>query len=348
MVEQLSNRPLFQRILGSEFEQLPEPIRSLHAVTTLTLAEGRCTVTRGGNVLARLLARLLSLPPDCRDGKIQLVMRRRDELEVWVRTIAGRRFVSTLRQSGPGQVTERIGPVDFDFALRPGATELAMSLRAVRVFGLSLPQRLWPRITARETVADGRFRFDIVTSLPGIGQIVAYSGTLAAIEDRAGAFAGRPVVLFDGICNLCNRSVNFLLRWDHEGGSGTQRCSPIPDVGFCGVTACPRATTTPSLCSMAIRCSASRRQSCTLLDAWAGHGASSAPSRWSLRRSVTGLTILSPATATGLWGRARVAGFQHPRSESGSSCDLLTGAAQQFPTECVTSVTRVFTASLNA
>ena len=218
MVEQLSNRPLFQRILGSEFEQLPEPIRSLHAVTTLTLAEGRCTVTRGGNVLARLLARLLSLPPDCRDGKIQLVMRRRGELEVWVRTIAGRRFVSTLRQSGPGQVTERIGPVDFDFALRPGATELAMSLRAVRVFGLSLPQRLWPRITARETVADGRFRFDIVTSLPGIGQIVAYSGTLAAIEDRAGAFAGRPVVLFDGICNLCNRSVNFLLRWDHEGG----------------------------------------------------------------------------------------------------------------------------------
>ena len=218
MVEQLSNRPLFQRILGSEFEQLPEPIRSLHAVTTLTLAEGRCTVTRGGNVLARLLARLLSLPPDCRDGKIQLVMRRRDELEVWVRTIAGRRFVSTLRQSGPGQVTERIGPVDFDFALRPGATELAMSLRAVRVFGWSLPQRLRPRITARETVADGRFRFDIVTSLPGIGPIVAYGGTLAAIEDRTGAVAGRPVVLFDGICNLCNRSVNFLLRWDREGG----------------------------------------------------------------------------------------------------------------------------------
>ncbi len=184
----------------------------------MTLAEGRCTVTRGGNVLARLLARLLSLPPECGDGKIQLVMRRRGELETWVRTIAGRRFVSTLRHSGPGQVTESMGPVDFDFALRPGATELAMSLRAVRVFGWSLPRRLCPRITARESVAEGRFRFDIVTSLPGIGPIVAYGGTLAAIEDRNRAVAGRPVVLFDGICNLCNGGVNFLLRWDHDGG----------------------------------------------------------------------------------------------------------------------------------
>lgn len=28
---------------------------------------------------------------------------------------------------------------------------------------------------------------------------------------------GRPIVLFDGICNFCNSGVNFLLRWDSRG-----------------------------------------------------------------------------------------------------------------------------------
>ena len=28
---------------------------------------------------------------------------------------------------------------------------------------------------------------------------------------------GRPIVLFDGICNFCNWGVNFLLRWDSRG-----------------------------------------------------------------------------------------------------------------------------------
>lgn len=208
---------LFQEVLGPAFEHLPEPIRTLHAVTSWTNAEGRCTVSGGRNVLARLAARLLSLPPQCRDEKIQVLIRRRHDHEVWTRIIAGKRFVSRLRASGQGRVTERIGPVDYDFELVPDATTLSMVLRAVRVLGISVPRRVWPQIAAEMSVAEGSYRFDIATSLPGIGPVVSYGGTLSTVEERTGIFPGRPVVLFDGICNFCNASINFLLRWDPDG-----------------------------------------------------------------------------------------------------------------------------------
>lgn len=35
--------------------------------------------------------------------------------------------------------------------------------------------------------------------------------------ERTSAVEGHPVVLFDGVCNLCNGSVQFILRHDPEG-----------------------------------------------------------------------------------------------------------------------------------
>ncbi len=208
---------LFQRVLGSEFKRLPEQIRSLHACATSTLAEGRCTVNRGSSFFARLAARLLSVPPQCRDEKIQVLIRPQGDHEIWTRVIAGQRFVSALRASGSRRVTETIGPAAFEFDLVSGRTGLTMVLQGVRVIGLPLPQPLWPGIAARQSVENGLYRFDIATSLPGIGPVVAYSGTLAAVEDGPRVVLGWPVVLFDGICNYCNRGVDFLLRWEPDG-----------------------------------------------------------------------------------------------------------------------------------
>ena len=175
--------PLFQRILGPAFERLPKPIRSLHAGAGWTLAEGRCSVCRGPSPFARAAARLLSLPPQARDEEIQVVIRAEGDDEVWTRIIAGQRFASTLHSSGPGRITERLGLLDFDFEMVSRGSELSMTLQSVRVLGLAVPSLLRPRIEARESVADGLFRFDIVASVPGVGQIVAYGGTLAVVEE---------------------------------------------------------------------------------------------------------------------------------------------------------------------
>ena len=39
----------------------------------------------------------------------------------------------------------------------------------------------------------------------------------SAVSDRVFATDTRPVVLFDGVCNLCNGAVNLALDWDPKG-----------------------------------------------------------------------------------------------------------------------------------
>ena len=36
------------------------------------------------------------------------------------------------------------------------------------------------------------------------------------VEARVFGADSRPVVLFDGVCNMCNGGVNFILDWDND------------------------------------------------------------------------------------------------------------------------------------
>ncbi len=211
------DRYLFGRLLGAKFDALPEPIRSMHAVSSLQASEGHCTVARGRNRIARLIAALLRLPSDCPEAQIQVYMHRHGASEAWERRIATRSFVSRLRGLDGRHVVETIGPVAFHFELLANASKLSMVLRGARIFGIAWPERLWPRISAHETVVDGKFHFDVSAALPLIGLVVAYHGTLAPVASTVAAMPGRPIVLFDGICNFCNWGVDFLLRWDSRG-----------------------------------------------------------------------------------------------------------------------------------
>ncbi|MHA1538117.1 MAG: DUF4166 domain-containing protein [Alphaproteobacteria bacterium] len=210
-------RYLFARILGDSFDALPEPIRSMHEVSNPMLSEGRCLVEGGRNPLARLIAGLMRLPPASPEAPIEVFMHRHGVSEIWERRIAGRRFVSRLSSPDGRFVVEKIGPVAFRFALRADRAKLSMLLRGVRVFGLPWPKFLWPRISAHETLAHGKFHFEVSSTLPLIGLIVAYRGNLTPKEGPLPAAPGRPIVLFDGVCNFCNWGVNFLLRWDRSG-----------------------------------------------------------------------------------------------------------------------------------
>lgn len=45
----------------------------------------------------------------------------------------------------------------------------------------------------------------------------ASAAAAAQAGDEIFAADARPVILFDGVCNLCNGGVNFMLDWDREG-----------------------------------------------------------------------------------------------------------------------------------
>lgn len=62
-------------------------------------------------------------------------------------------------------------------------------------------------------VSTRRHRSTVTASQP------AASATSSATEAGVDYFADdkRPVILFDGVCNMCNAGVNFVLDWDPEG-----------------------------------------------------------------------------------------------------------------------------------
>ncbi len=208
---------LFERVLGARFTVLPEAVRSLHRVDKLILCEGRCRVDRGRGVLARLAAGLFSLPTEGTDRPIQLTKRREEDSERWIRAIGGTRIASTIRASGSRQIYEKIGVVEFQFDLKADARGLDWQMLGARAFGIPLPRWLRPRIAARESDDQGQFRFAVSVAMPGIGLVVAYSGSLRAVVARAGETPGQPVMLFDGVCNFCNRGVDFFLGRDPHG-----------------------------------------------------------------------------------------------------------------------------------
>jgi len=54
--------PLYKRILGEEYSQLPQAVQALHDYDEQTLYRGVCNVQRGNNFLSNLCANILSLP----------------------------------------------------------------------------------------------------------------------------------------------------------------------------------------------------------------------------------------------------------------------------------------------
>jgi len=96
--------PLFERLLGASFEGLPAPIRRVHDSQARKVLSGRCRITRGTGVLARLLARVASLPEAGDDLPVQVLFQRGERSEIWSRDFAGQPMRSTL--------TERDGCLD--------------------------------------------------------------------------------------------------------------------------------------------------------------------------------------------------------------------------------------------
>jgi hypothetical protein len=54
--------PLYARILGEAWSNLPAEIRAMHDIRGTAIAEGRARVERGRGVLARLIAALIGFP----------------------------------------------------------------------------------------------------------------------------------------------------------------------------------------------------------------------------------------------------------------------------------------------
>lgn len=175
------NAPLYARILGSAWDEVPAEIRAMHDVRSTASAEGRASVERGRSPLARLAAWVMGFPDAAADTPVSVKFEVVDGVETWTRTFGNQTF-SSQQFAGRGRsdrlVSERFGPLEFAFALVAADGKLELVLRRWSAFGVPLPLWLAPRSKSYEASEGGRFRFHVEISHPVVGLIVRYKGWL--------------------------------------------------------------------------------------------------------------------------------------------------------------------------
>lgn len=199
---------LFQRLLGDEFQALAPSVRVMHGAGRHG-ASGCAEIFRTAHPIGALIARAMGLPPTASAVPIVVDFLPTASGERWRRRFGRHRLESSL-VARDGLLVERLGPAAFSFRLARHGGGLRWEFQRLTVLGLPWPRWLSPQVHALESEADGRYRFAVTVALPWIGSLVRYHGSLQPREEPD----MDPVVVFDGVCNLCNRWVNFLLVHD--------------------------------------------------------------------------------------------------------------------------------------
>jgi hypothetical protein len=167
---------LFPSLLGARFEALPLPIRVLHLREGRQVLLGEVEVGRGTGWLSRLCAWSTRLPPAGR-GPIAVEIVAMQDSERWTRRIAGHAMTSRLWASD-GLLCERLGLVRFGFRLDVEGAALTWRVVRASVLGLPLPATWFAGVSARESMREGRYAFDVDARMPLAGPLVRYRGML--------------------------------------------------------------------------------------------------------------------------------------------------------------------------
>jgi hypothetical protein len=173
--------PLFAQALGRDFDALPAVNRCLHAPAPALILEGEAEVEGAERPLGRHLARLFDLPQTQPCAPLRVVIEATpDGRELWSRLFQHDVMRSVMENPDPATRTvwERFGAFRFRLRLDPSPDGLAMVLAGGRLWRMSLPAVLLPRIKATEWVESERHRFDVSIELPVLGRLARYRGWL--------------------------------------------------------------------------------------------------------------------------------------------------------------------------
>jgi hypothetical protein len=181
---------LYPQLLDASWGQLDEPVRRMHSAGAIAEAAGTFRVRHGSNGLVRLLARLAGLPAAGQDVPVRLIITPLANGEEWLRTFAGRPLMSRQGLGPDGLLAERVGAVELRFRLKVDSGGLFYETRSAALclgpLRIPMPRFVIPRVTAWEKAAGkgDLVQIAVEVSLPLVGLLIAYEGTLTRIETR--------------------------------------------------------------------------------------------------------------------------------------------------------------------
>ncbi len=186
--DQDAAKPLYQCILGTAFEDLPDQVQAIHAAHHARLWQGEAEVTAGRTGLGRGIARLFGFPTRTGHVPVRVQFDPDPSGELWTRSFDGQ-ILRSFQSAGTGRdahlLIERFGPFSFGLALVRIGDRLHLIPRKWRLWGLPMPALLLPAGDTYETQADGRFRFHVDIQAPLLGRLVRYQGWLDPVNQGA-------------------------------------------------------------------------------------------------------------------------------------------------------------------
>jgi len=170
---------LYRRLLGRDFDRLPEALRRFHGSAVGGVAAGLVDVHAGAGSWTRALARAMGLPAKGDRVPVTVRVRRVDDREIWERTFGTDHRVHSVQWLDRGRLVERVGTMTFTFDV--GADESGMRFRLVHLaaLGMRVPRRLVLRVDADVRGSDTDWHVAVVVRTPSARLLTSYQGRVA-------------------------------------------------------------------------------------------------------------------------------------------------------------------------
>jgi hypothetical protein len=160
--------------MDGAFVKLPDVVQRAHR-GTIRLS-GLACVERGRG-LGGLIAMIMRLPKSNPAADLVVTAWHFADQMVWSRSFDGRVFESTFKKEDDFLV-EQMGPLSLFLQPMAEGGRLVYRLIATHLGPIALPRMLAPSMTAWESEKDGKYAFEVSVSLPFLGRLVRYSGSL--------------------------------------------------------------------------------------------------------------------------------------------------------------------------
>ena len=183
--EPVSERGLYPRLLGGDWEGLAECVRLAHCQVGAIRGTGMMQISGPSSLVGRLVARTLGLPEASDSLEVVAEIQPTEGGEVWLRRFGRRTICSVQSATSGGLLAERIGLLVLYVRLIPDAGGIRYEqVRAAVGLGricVPLPGWLAPRVIAAEhpdEETEAQTRLHIYLSLPPIGDLLSYRGSV--------------------------------------------------------------------------------------------------------------------------------------------------------------------------
>ena len=169
----------YSEVLGGAWQDLPPAVR--RSLTSPLLAKGSLDVCPPSGRLARVVARLIKVPPAGRGVVSSLELNQTGPTTRWIRSFGEMRAVSDQRLVG-GSIVESAGPYQFELVPRVEGNALIVSSGRLRLLGIPAPRWCGPSIVAKlsEGPDELSWRLGVRIGHPWFGVISQYAGVMRA------------------------------------------------------------------------------------------------------------------------------------------------------------------------